>query len=144
MSMIIKPPQTKPCPVGTHHAVLKDVEDLGEVETQYGTKEKVLLEWEVTVDEEIFTVKRRYNRTLHPKADLNKDLTSWIGRDPAREAPDGFDLETMIGKASTLVIGHTEDNNGQAWAQVQAVLPSETPSAAGGDPAVSSEEDLPF
>ena len=125
MTIIVRAPQTKACPVGTHHAVLKDVEDLGEMETQYGIKEKVLLEWEVTVDEEIFTVKRRYNRTLHPKADLSKDLTSWIGRDPARDAPEGFDLETMIGKASRLVVGHTEDSQGQTWARVQSVLPLE-------------------
>ena len=140
MSILLTSPQTKTCPVGTHHAVLKDAEDLGTVETRFGNKEQVRLEWEVSVDGETFMVKGRYTRTLHPKGNLSRDLTSWIGRDPR----PSFELETMIGKPAMLLIVHHQDDQGQTWARVQSVLPSDVQPAAIGDPPASSKHSLPF
>jgi hypothetical protein len=111
-----------PAPQGNHDAVFCDVEDLGEVETQYGKKHQIRLVWQIAEkmeDGRPFTIGRRYGLTLHEKAALFKDLKTYAKKAP----PQNLDLETLIGKPCQILVTHAE-RDGSTYANVQAVLPA--------------------
>lgn len=110
----------EPAPEGTHLSVLADVTDLGKVETPWGTKSKVLLTWETEdTDSEgrRYRLFKRFNLSLHEKSGLYQAVKSMLG-----VVPDGpFDLDTLIGTNSNLVVTH-ETNNGKTYTRVAAIL----------------------
>lgn len=105
---------------GQYLGVIADVIDLGPVSTAFGTKEKVQIVWLLDAyDEEgnQFRVSAFYNKSLHEKATLRKDLRAILGQDVS----GSFDLETMLGTNSNLVIQHNESGE-KTYANIVAFL----------------------
>jgi hypothetical protein len=102
--------------------VFSDVEDLGEVETQYGKKRQIRLVWQLAAkmeDGRPFTIGRRYGLSLHEKSALFKDLKSFAKKAP----PQKLTLDTLIGQPCQILVTHVE-RDGSTFANVQAVLPA--------------------
>jgi hypothetical protein len=115
-------------PVGTHAAVLVDVQNLGMTATAYGMKHKVRLVWQLdTVDAEHgrrVEVARLYTLSLHERAALRQDLERWRGKKfTDAELDGGFDLERLLGVNCQLLISHDLGDNGTTYANVESVLP---------------------
>jgi len=97
---------------GEHLAVLADVVDLGEVETNYGRKDQVQFRWLVEQkgkDGKPLAVRQRpHNKSMHEKASLRHDIKRILGADPG----DTFDVDTLLGVNANLTIEHyTRDGN---------------------------------
>jgi hypothetical protein len=122
MSLIVTttPKQYELPDEGEHLAVLADVIDLGEVDTQYGKKDRVRFIWLVEQrDKEgkLIAVVISYTKSLHDKASLRKAVKAILGRDPG----NSLDLETLLGTNMRLVIEHSE-YEGRAFAAIAVML----------------------
>ena len=100
--------------------------DLGTQESTFeGKKElkhKVLMQWELLSgammkDGRPFSIGRRFNASLHEKADLRKLLESWRGRAFTDEELEGFELSKVLGAYALLQVVHEGD-----YANVQALM----------------------
>lgn len=123
-------------PEGLHDAVCVDVIDVGLKETQWGSKHKVKLVWEIAAkmeDGKPFIVSKQYNLTLSKNnagvpSELRKDLAAWRGKDFTADelrGPDGngFDLETVIGKCCQVLVQHQPSKDGaKTWANITAIM----------------------
>ena len=126
MSLIIKGSQStfEPPPEGQHNAICCDVVDLGKVQDQWGEKHKCRIVWELEAkmkDGKRYIASKKYNVSLHEKANLHKDLKSWRGKPFTSEQLEQFDLESVIGVPCQLVITHNEVE-GAVFGNVIAVL----------------------
>ncbi len=117
----------KSAPEGLHPGVCVDVIDLGMRDTQWGSKHKVRLWWQLEIRDEDtgkrFIVKKDYTASLHEKANLCQDLVSWRGRKFTEEEASGFDVEGVIGANCQLQVAHNLGSNGTVWANVMTVVP---------------------
>jgi hypothetical protein len=105
---------------GEHLAVLADVVDLGEVDTEYGKKDRVRFIWLVQQrdsDGKHIAVAYSYNKSLYEKANLRNAVKVITGRDPG----DSCDLETLLGSNVRLVIEHYT-HDGRSFAGIAAML----------------------
>lgn len=115
-------------PAGTHVARCYGVIDLG---TQYSEKfgnssRKVQIQWELPAelmdDGRPLAISKRYTLSLNEKANLRKDLESWLGRSITEtEEKEGFALGALLGKTCLLSIIHAESNN-KTYANIAAVM----------------------
>lgn len=115
-------------PAGTHVARCYGVIDLG---TQYSEKfgnssRKVQLQFELPNelmgDGRPLAISKKYTLSLNDKANLRKDLESWLGRGiTAEEEKNGFALGGMLGAPCLLSIIHAE-SGGKTYANIAAVM----------------------
>lgn len=115
-------------PAGTHVARCYGIIDLG---TQYSEKfgnssRKVQVQWELPNelmdDGRPLAISRRYTLSVNEKANLRKDLESWLGRGiTAQEEKEGFALGVLLGKPCLLSIIHAE-SNGKTYANIAGVM----------------------
>lgn len=92
---------------GPHAAVVADVIDLGERETEYGPKDQIRLIFLVDqLDSQgnPIELRRTYNKTAHEKASVRKVAKMLLGRDPGRR----FDAESLIGLNTGLIVVYEE------------------------------------
>jgi hypothetical protein len=152
----------QPAPAGPQLAVCCDVIDLGKEENKFkpGTlQHKIRVRWlsqHLMADGRPFLIQKKYTLSLHPKAELSKDLESWRGApftDADRDA--GFDIEKLLGKNCFLNVVHTT-RGPNTYADVMTVMrapkglatltvpadyvrvkdqPAETPAATSAPPA---------
>lgn len=93
-------------------AVIVDVTELKERQTQFGIKEEFRLVYETEVEDEEhddrrFCVwSRGYTPSLNEKAAFRKDLKKILGRDLTQLELDEFDTEALIGVGVKLIIQH--------------------------------------
>jgi hypothetical protein len=67
-------------------------------------------------------ISKKYGMSLHKKATLYKDLTSWRGQAFTKEELDGFDLKSILGVNCLLQIVHeTSESSGETYANVGGV-----------------------
>jgi hypothetical protein len=126
MSLIAKGTSFTPPPEGVWSAVCVDVVDLGMVDSQWGSKHKCRLVWEISErmeDGRPFLASKQYSVSLHEKASLHKDLKSWRGKAFTAEELKGWDLERVIGAPCQLVITH-EEKDGMVYGNITAVMKS--------------------
>lgn len=129
MAIIARAPETKftPAPEGLHQAVCVDVHDIGLQKTPWGEKHKVLLVWQIdALNEQTgkrFDVRAYYTNSLSEKANLRRDLECWRARKFTKDELDGFDLEKLLGANCQLQIVHNLGDEGQTYANVQAIVP---------------------
>src|SRR5262245_30006045 len=102
-------------PDGLHAAVCVDVINLGDVATNWGTKPKVRIVWQLADEDPTtrrrYVVSRMYTLSLGPKASLRRDLESWRGKAfSPEELLGGFDLLRLIGANAH---NHHTANGGQ-------------------------------
>ena len=126
--LVVNVSTSEKAPEGRHEAVCLDVEDLGQVETAYGTKAMISISWQLNGGERLFVVRRRYTRSLHARAMLRKTLDSWRGVpvSPVEER-DGIDLMQLVGKTCQVEIKHAIKTDGDVWANVEGVFPPGAP-----------------
>ena len=124
MSLIVSGKNYTPAPEGVHAAVCVDVADKGMVETEWGSKHKCRIVWEIAApmdDGRPFTIGKTYTVSLHEKSSLYKDLKGWRGRAFTADELRGFDLENVVGKPCQLVVVH-EDKDGSTYGNITAVM----------------------
>ena len=106
-------------PEGWHRAICSEIVDRGFVATEYGNKHLVRFTWLIIPEgsSEPIEIRKSYNATLHPKSNLLKDLSTWVGPE---ELQDEFDLTKLKGKKCNLKVAHF-DSDGQTVAKVEEI-----------------------
>lgn len=103
----------EPAPEGMHNAICVDVIDLGFVKTDFGDKDMLRIMWELPeaakTDGNPFFVSKRYNKSLHSKASLNKDLSKWRGK--IIEDGETIDMTKLLGASCKLEVEHIQDGD---------------------------------
>lgn len=147
MGIVIKDRVFETANEGLHNAKIARIEDLGLVEGNYGTKDKVriVLEMVDQKDKEgkFVEVWMSATKSLHEKSTLGKFLNSL-----KINAKGEFDLNNIVGLKLQVVISHTE-KEGRTYANVATVIPirkAGTPAPAQTPPPVQEipDEDIPF
>lgn len=101
-------------PEGVHSALCVDVIDLGIVDSQFGPKPMVRLNFELEAkmdDGKPFTVGKSFTASVNPKANLAKFLSKWRGK--AIAEGEEIDLDKLIGANATLILGPWTSPDGQ-------------------------------
>ena len=119
-----------PCPEFSGRAVCVDVTPLKEYETEYGIKQKLKFAFEIELQDDsrdpvqpwvVFT--KPMVPSLHEKAALTKFLKDWFGRKLTDQENKSLDLESMIGRPASLVIGHEQSADGsKTYANIKLIM----------------------
>ena len=106
---------------GWHRAICSEIVDRGLVPTEYGNMHLVRFTWLIVPEDssETLQIRKPYNATLHPKSNLLKDLSAWVGPE---ELQNEFDLMKLKGKKCQLKVAHFEAE-GQTMAKVEKIKP---------------------
>jgi hypothetical protein len=99
-------------PTGNHLGILVKIIDIGTQEGEYAgqktLKRQNILTWELPNkhrdDGQPFIISKFYTASIGEKANLTKDLTSWLGKAPARP----FDPKSLLGKPCQLTVVERE------------------------------------
>lgn len=116
-----------PAPEGLWPAVCVDVVDLGIVNTPYGPQEKIQIRWQLEEKDpktnKRYLIVQKYTPSLHEKSKLRPMLEAWRGKKFSKEEEKQFDIEKLLGANCQLQIIHNIKEEGQVYANVQAVVP---------------------
>jgi hypothetical protein len=108
-------------------AVIVDVTPLVKQQSQFGEREVFKLVFESELEREDgsrFCVwSRPYTPSLNEKANFRKDLKKLLGRDLTASERAEFDTEDLLGLPLSIMIEHTEGDNGQTYANLSMVRP---------------------
>ena len=114
-------------PSGLQPAVCVDVRDLGTIETKFGDKQMVVLVFELeatNANGDRYFLQKRYNKSLHPKSNLRKDLERWRGQPfTDKDLQYGFNLEKVIDVTAMVYVEYQQTERGK-WANVESLLPA--------------------
>lgn len=127
MAVYVANPQTmsKPCPAGLHLARCCDVIDRGIVETTFGDKHRIELRFQVVADGLRYVIRRAFTASLHEKASLRRELTTWGTL--ADVLNSGNDLEVLLNRPVRVMVVHQADAKDatKTWANITALLPGD-------------------
>lgn len=123
----------QPCPAGVHQAVCVDVVDLGLLPSKFLNKDgtpkkqhKIRIVWQVEElreqDGKPYIVQKRYTNSLDDRANLRKDLESWLGRAFTEAELEGFDTDVLLGVNCLLSVQHNVKGS-ETYADVTALMP---------------------
>ena len=108
-----------PCPEYTGRAVCVDITPLKAYETEYGTKQKFKVAFELDLLDKTrnpvqpwVVMTAPMTASLHEKAGLTKFLKDWHGRTLTAEETTSLDLDSLIGRPATVVIVHEQSQDG--------------------------------
>jgi hypothetical protein len=108
-----------PCPEYTGRAVCVDITPLKAYETEYGTKQKFKIAFELDMIDKSrnpvqpwVVMTAPMTASLHEKAGLTKFLRDWHGRALTAEETTSLDLDSLIGRPATVVIVHEQSQDG--------------------------------
>lgn len=116
-----------PAPEGLHHAVCCDVVNLGMVDGTFGRKHMISLVFQI--EERIpetgkpFIVMKRYNLSMHKKANLRRDIESWFKKFTSDDQAEAFDLEKVIGHNAQVNVSQNTTDAG-TFANIDAIVPA--------------------
>jgi hypothetical protein len=103
-------------PIGVHKARCIKVIDLGTQRQEYSGeiswKRQILVIWELPEElnnDQPMTISKFYTLSLHEKANLGMDLTSWRGRPFTETEKQGFDVTNLIGVPCQLNVMHKDN-----------------------------------
>jgi hypothetical protein len=103
-------------PIGVHKARCIKVIDLGTQRQEYSGeiswKRQILVIWELPEElnnDQPMTISKFYTLSLHEKANLGMDLTSWRGRSFTETEKQGFDVTNLIGVPCQLNVMHKDN-----------------------------------
>jgi hypothetical protein len=105
---------------GLYPAVLADIVDLGEVETQWGKKHRIRFIYILEATDKggrQFRVFHQLNASLHEKSTMYKVVRRLLGKDPGKS----IDLDVLLGKQCQLDVQQSE-SEGSVYANVISVL----------------------
>jgi hypothetical protein len=145
-----------PVPEGSHLAVCDMFVDLGLQDTNFGTKHKIYLRWQIpslrmtwTKDdvehEGPMAIGSKFTLSLHEKATLRQILQSWRGKAFTPEELKKFDVTTILGKPCLITVTHSPKDGGGVYANVGAVakLPAGIPAPTlEGEPLIYDADNL--
>lgn len=121
----------QPCPEYSGRAVCVDITPLRAYETQYGTKQKFKIAFELDLIDQSrnpvqpwVVMTAPMTASLHEKAGLTKFLKDWHGRALTPAETTGLDLDTLIGRPATVVIVHEQSQDGtKTYANIKLIMP---------------------
>ncbi len=119
-----------PCTAGTHHAVVVDVTPLQKRQTHYGMKENFRIVFETETfnpeNKKRFCVWSQWLQlSLHEKSNLLRIVKGVLNRDLTKEEEeDGFDVESLLGRSTQLLISHEHDD-GKVYARIGGFIPTD-------------------
>ena len=141
MSLIIKDKVFEAASDGVHNAVIDRVEDLGIVETNFGSKDMVRVVLKVLdqkdKDGNAIEVWFRAAKSLNAKSTLGKFLAS------LKIFTQGqFDLNDIVGLKLQVVTVQKESNDGRVFANIATVIPAKAKAAPKAAPVAAQEEEV--
>ena len=111
---------------GVHVAELREIKQLGVVETLNGEREKVRFTYELDETDSrgrSLLVFQTFNLTLHPQSFLSKAIYDLTGE----EAGGEYELDHLLGIRRQLVLKHhRSESNGKLYANIAAILRPKT------------------
>jgi hypothetical protein len=121
-----------PVPEGSHLAVCDMFVDLGLQDTNFGTKHKIYLRWQIpslrmkwekdgVEHEGPMAIGSKFTLSLHEKATLRQILQSWRGKAFSADELKKFDVTTILGKPCLITVTHAPKDGGGVYANVGAV-----------------------
>lgn len=121
----------EPCPEYTGRAVCVDITPLKAYETQYGTKQKFKIAFELDMIDKSrnpvqpwVVMTAPMTASLHEKAGLTKFLKDWHGRALTAEETTSLNLDSLIGRPATVVIVHEKSQDGtKTFANIKLIMP---------------------
>jgi hypothetical protein len=121
----------EPCPEYQGRAVCVDITPLKTYETQYGTKQKFKVAFELEIQDQSrnpvqpwVVMTAPMTPSLHEKAGLTKFLKDWFGRPMSEEEANGLNLDTLIGRPAFVVIAHEKSQDGtKTYANIKLIMP---------------------
>lgn len=121
----------QPCPEYSGRAVCVDITPLKAYETQYGTKQKFKIAFELDLIDQSrnpvqpwVVMTAPMTASLHEKAGLTKFLKDWHGRALTPAETTGLDLDSLIGRPATVVIVHEQSQDGtKTYANIKLIMP---------------------
>jgi len=121
----------EPCPEYTGRAVCVDITPLKAYETQYGTKQKFKIAFELDLIDKSrnpvqpwVVMTAPMTPSLHEKAGLTRFLKDWFGRPLTAEETNNLDLDGLIGRQATVVIVHEKSQDGtKTFANIKLIMP---------------------
>lgn len=121
----------EPCPEYTGRAVCVDITPLKAYETQYGTKQKFKIAFELDLVDKSRNPAQPWvvmtapmTPSLHEKAGLTRFLKDWFGRPLTAEETNNLDLDGLIGRPATVVIVHEKSQDGtKTFANIKLIMP---------------------
>jgi len=123
-----------PCPEYTGRAVCVDITPLKAYETEYGTKQKFKIAFELDLLDKSRTPVQPWvvmtapmTASLHEKAGLTKFLKDWHGRALTAEETTSLNLDSLIGRPATVVIVHELSKDGtKTFSNIKLIMPHKT------------------
>lgn len=120
-----------PCPEYQGRAVCVDITPLKTYETEYGTKSKFKIAFELDLIDESrnpvqpwVVMTAPMTASLHEKAGLTKFLKDWYGRALTEVDTHGLNLDTLIGRPAFVVIAHEKSQDGtKTYANIKLIMP---------------------
>ena len=121
----------EPCPEYTGRAVCVDITPLKAYETEYGTKQKFKIAFELDMLDQSrnpvqpwVVMTAPMTASLHEKAGLTKFLKDWHGRALTAEETTSLDLDSLIGRPATVVIVHEQSRDGtKTFSNIKLIMP---------------------
>jgi hypothetical protein len=121
----------EPCPEYTGRAVCVDITPLKAYETQYGTKQKFKIAFELDLIDKTrnpvqpwVVMTAPMTASLHEKAGLTRFLKDWYGRALTAEDTTSLNLDNLIGRPATVVIVHEKSQDGtKTFANIKLIMP---------------------
>jgi len=117
----------------TYDAAISKVEDEDGVETQWGEKDRYVITFDVRDGTRLVELRARYNKSMWPKSNYFKLLTTL---DPDNFDGIGYDADDLVDKPCRVLIEHTKDDIGGVWDNIANVLKPKKQSTFPKDEAV--------
>ena len=130
MSFIVRAgnPMTDPAPEGLYPGVCVQVVDLGLVDTQWGTKHKCEIVFQIQEvnpkTSKRFEVSQKFNAVLTVGSSLRDFLEAWRGKKFSDDEASGFDIDRLIGINAQVQVIHNIGKQGGVFANVNTILPA--------------------
>ncbi len=116
-------------PEGRYSGRIFELEDRGMIETQYGTKHKMVVKIEcdsaVMDDGTKYMIGKWYTVSSHPKAGLTQLREMLLGRKLSEEEARGLESDELRGRRIGYLVKHTEGREGGTFANIDNLWPLE-------------------
>lgn len=114
-----------PAPEGIHQARIYSIIDLGDqTSPNFGTKRQMVVQFELVGtdmgDGKPFTMNNWYTPSLHPKANLLKDIEAMFGKSMPDSKKTDFDIQSLLNRPCKLTVVH-KVKDGDTKANIAAV-----------------------
>jgi hypothetical protein len=145
-----------PYPMGMSEGIIYEVEDIGDQDTPFGVKHKIIMKIESMVHKLVdestgqptttpMTIWTRYNLSGHHNSALRQHREIILGRKLSEKDAHNFDTDELVGLRVQYVILHQEGNDGNTYARIDSILrhPDQTKGQMFNQPDPSQPQQTP-